>query len=75
MRSNEWKEENMKLCLEIKGWKALGSCLSVEIKPKCGFLPSAKTIHPGRNIKKKVSRFRLQQSLKLNLVNKDCAYG
>ena len=37
----------------------------IEIKPKCGFLPTAATIHPQRNIKRQRSRFQLQQALKL----------
>ena len=37
----------------------------IEIKPKCGFLPTAATIHPQHNIKRQQSRFQLQQALKL----------
>ena len=39
--------------------------VSVELKPKAGFLPDFDTIHPDNGIKRRVSRFALQQSLKL----------
>ncbi|KAL5557996.1 hypothetical protein UlMin_034207 [Ulmus minor] len=40
-------------------------CLSVEIKPKCGFLPISEFIDEGNVIKRNVSRFRMHQALKL----------
>lgn len=40
-------------------------CLCVEIKPKCGFLPSLKFIAEENSIKRNVSRFRMHQFLKL----------
>ena len=43
--------------------------LGIELKPKCGFLPSAATIHPGNSVKKQRSRFTLHQQLKLAQVN------
>ncbi|EOA39368.1 hypothetical protein CARUB_v10012434mg [Capsella rubella] len=39
-------------------------CLSVEIKPKCGFLPSSSFIAEENVIKKSVTRFEMHQSLK-----------
>lgn len=43
----------------------VGPCISVEIKPKCGFLPFSKFIADGNAVKKAVSRFRMHQVLKL----------
>ncbi|ESQ34585.1 hypothetical protein EUTSA_v10007647mg [Eutrema salsugineum] len=40
-------------------------CLSVEIKPKCGFLPSSSFIAEENAIKKSVTRFQMHQVLKL----------
>ncbi|XP_059460195.1 inositol-pentakisphosphate 2-kinase-like isoform X2 [Corylus avellana] len=40
-------------------------CISVEIKPKCGFLPFSKFISEGNAIKRSISRFRMHQTLKL----------
>ena len=44
---------------------ALGPVLSVEIKPKCGFLPTSAAIGPSHALKKQVSRYQLHQHLKL----------
>ncbi|KAA8528670.1 hypothetical protein F0562_036025 [Nyssa sinensis] len=41
-------------------------CVSVEIKPKCGFLPLSRFIAEGNAIKRKITRFRMHQSLKLH---------
>ncbi|KAF7140690.1 hypothetical protein RHSIM_Rhsim06G0029700 [Rhododendron simsii] len=41
-------------------------CISVEIKPKCGFLPFSKYVSEGNVIKKRISRFRMHQSLKFH---------
>lgn len=41
-------------------------CISVEIKPKCGFLPFSRFIAEGNAIKKRVTRFRMHQILKLH---------
>uniref|UniRef100_A0A7N0VI84 Inositol-pentakisphosphate 2-kinase n=1 Tax=Kalanchoe fedtschenkoi TaxID=63787 RepID=A0A7N0VI84_KALFE len=41
-------------------------CLSVEIKPKCGFLPPSKYISEENHMKKSISRFRMHQALKLH---------
>ncbi|KAJ7957777.1 Inositol-pentakisphosphate 2-kinase [Quillaja saponaria] len=41
-------------------------CVSVEIKPKCGFLPDSRFISEGTAIKKQITRFRLHQALKLH---------
>lgn len=46
----------------------IGDVICVEIKPKCGFIPDAKTIHPSHKVKKTASRFALQQRLKLQQV-------
>lgn len=40
-------------------------CISVEIKPKCGFLPSSSFIADETSIKKDVTRFKMHQVLKL----------
>ncbi|EOA35203.1 hypothetical protein CARUB_v10020353mg [Capsella rubella] len=40
-------------------------CLTVEIKPKCGFLPSSSFIAEENVIKKSITRFEMQQVLKL----------
>lgn len=42
--------------------------LSVEIKPKCGFLPTSAYIKPEQDIKRRVPRFQLHQCLKLEQV-------
>ncbi|WZZ10787.1 hypothetical protein YC2023_096708 [Brassica napus] len=41
-------------------------CLSVEIKPKCGFLPSSSFIAEENVIKKSITRFEMHQVLKLH---------
>ncbi|GAB4852053.1 Inositol-pentakisphosphate 2-kinase [Ancistrocladus abbreviatus] len=41
-------------------------CISVEIKPKCGFLPSSRFIAEENGIKKNVTRFKMHQVLKLH---------
>jgi hypothetical protein len=46
------------------GWATLG----IEIKPKCGFLPVAATIHPVNSIKRQKTRFALHQQLKFEQV-------
>ncbi|GAB2272711.1 Inositol-pentakisphosphate 2-kinase [Dionaea muscipula] len=40
-------------------------CISVEIKPKCGFLPSSRFICEENAVKKNVTRFKMHQILKL----------
>lgn len=47
------------------------STLCVEIKPKCGFLPTSTLIRPEHGIKHRVPRFQLHQRLKLAEV---CAF-
>ncbi|KAJ8772517.1 hypothetical protein K2173_027694 [Erythroxylum novogranatense] len=42
-----------------------GACISVEIKPKCGFLPVSKFIAEGNSVKRSTTRFRMHQALKL----------
>ncbi|VVB07595.1 unnamed protein product [Arabis nemorensis] len=42
-----------------------GDCISVEIKPKCGFLPTSRFISEENMLKRSVSRFRMHQILKL----------
>ncbi|PHT98847.1 Inositol-pentakisphosphate 2-kinase IPK1 [Capsicum chinense] len=41
-------------------------CISVEIKPKCGFLPLSEFIAPENTIKRSVTRFQMHQALKLH---------
>lgn len=40
-------------------------CITVEIKPKCGFVPDSEFISEENAVKKRVSRFRMHQLLKL----------
>ncbi|KAG5613417.1 hypothetical protein H5410_024698 [Solanum commersonii] len=41
-------------------------CISVEIKPKCGFLPLSEFIASENSIKRSVTRFKMHQALKLH---------
>ncbi|XP_060199722.1 inositol-pentakisphosphate 2-kinase-like isoform X1 [Lycium barbarum] len=41
-------------------------CISVEIKPKCGFLPLSEFIASENTIKRSVTRFQMHQALKLH---------
>jgi inositol-pentakisphosphate 2-kinase len=41
-------------------------CISVEIKPKCGFVPDSIYIADSNSIKRSVSRFEMHQALKLD---------
>ncbi|XP_027332750.1 inositol-pentakisphosphate 2-kinase-like [Abrus precatorius] len=41
-------------------------CISVEIKPKCGFLPHTRFISEGTAIKRRITRFEMHQALKLH---------
>ncbi|KAI3523835.1 hypothetical protein L1887_02276 [Cichorium endivia] len=41
-------------------------CISVEIKPKCGFLPISRFIKEANSAKKRISRFKLHQILKFH---------
>nr|XP_043613161.1 inositol-pentakisphosphate 2-kinase-like [Erigeron canadensis] len=41
-------------------------CISVEIKPKCGFLPISRYIREENSAKKRISRFKLHQILKFH---------
>ncbi len=43
--------------------------ICLELKPKCGFLPTSPCIHPGHSIKRRVPRFQLHQQLKLAQVS------
>lgn len=47
------------------GTPTVDFCVAVEIKPKCGFLPSSEFITKANAIKKCVTRFRMHQFLKL----------
>ena len=38
--------------------------ICLELKPKCGFLPTSACIHPKHAIKQEISRFQLHQHLK-----------
>ncbi|CAL5384066.1 unnamed protein product [Camellia sinensis] len=40
--------------------------ISVEVKPKCGFLPDSRFISEENAIKKRITRFKMHQSLKLH---------
>ncbi|KAF7813354.1 inositol-pentakisphosphate 2-kinase-like isoform X1 [Senna tora] len=41
-------------------------CLSIEIKPKCGFLPISRFISDETAIKRSITRFKMHQALKLH---------
>ncbi|KAG7020491.1 Inositol-pentakisphosphate 2-kinase, partial [Cucurbita argyrosperma subsp. argyrosperma] len=41
-------------------------CISVEIKPKCGFIPFSRFISHGNAVKRCMTRFRMHQALKLH---------
>ncbi|CAL0327019.1 unnamed protein product [Lupinus luteus] len=42
------------------------SCISIEIKPKCGFLPHSRFISKETTIKRRITRFEMHQALKLH---------
>ncbi|XP_051219612.1 inositol-pentakisphosphate 2-kinase IPK1 [Lolium perenne] len=42
------------------------SCIAVEIKAKCGFLPSSEYISQENSIKKQVTRYKMHQQLKFH---------
>ncbi|XP_019152349.1 PREDICTED: inositol-pentakisphosphate 2-kinase-like isoform X1 [Ipomoea nil] len=41
-------------------------CICVEIKPKCGFLPASKFIIESNAVKRRITRFKMHQALKLH---------
>ncbi|KAL1823367.1 hypothetical protein ACET3Z_010145 [Daucus carota] len=41
-------------------------CISVEIKPKCGFLPASRFIADENYVKRCITRFKMHQALKLH---------
>ncbi|XP_017981655.1 PREDICTED: inositol-pentakisphosphate 2-kinase isoform X1 [Theobroma cacao] len=43
-----------------------GPCVTVEIKPKCGFLPISRFIAEENALKRIITRFRMHQALKLH---------
>eukprot|EP01018_Ginkgo_biloba_P008467 Gb_08527 [translate_table: standard] len=51
--------------LFLQGPYNFSPCISIEIKPKCGFLPCSRFISAGNHMKKCVSRFAMHQCLKL----------
>ena len=51
--------------VEEDGWRDCERVFSLEMKPKCGFIPDAKTIDASNALKKKAPRFLLHQYLKL----------
>ena len=48
---------------------SLSHVLCIEVKPKCGFLPTSGAIHPANAAKKHQSRFSMHQILKLHQVH------
>ncbi|KAJ6808181.1 inositol-pentakisphosphate 2-kinase IPK1-like [Iris pallida] len=48
-----------------KGTLVADLCFAVEIKPKCGFLPSSEFISKRNAIKKRITRYEMHQFLKL----------
>ncbi|PPD79531.1 hypothetical protein GOBAR_DD23556 [Gossypium barbadense] len=49
-----------------------GPCITVEIKPKCGFLPISRFIAEENAVKRTLSRFKMHQELKLH--NQETGY-
>ncbi|KAH9319519.1 hypothetical protein KI387_021288 [Taxus chinensis] len=49
-----------------QGLNGATQCISVEIKPKCGFLPCSKFISSENHLKRSVSRFAMHQHLKFS---------
>ncbi|XP_010540332.1 PREDICTED: inositol-pentakisphosphate 2-kinase isoform X2 [Tarenaya hassleriana] len=49
-----------------RGISSCVDCISVEIKPKCGFLPTSRFIREGNTVKRSVTRFKMHQILKLH---------
>ncbi|GLJ09623.1 hypothetical protein SUGI_0112930 [Cryptomeria japonica] len=49
-----------------QGLDGAAPCISVEIKPKCGFLPCSSFISSENHLKRLVSRFAMHQHLKLS---------
>ncbi|XP_022763203.1 inositol-pentakisphosphate 2-kinase-like isoform X2 [Durio zibethinus] len=43
-----------------------GPCITVEIKPKCGFLPISRFIAEENAVKRTITRFKMHQALKLH---------
>lgn len=54
--------------MQLPGQPQQAGVVAVEVKPKAGFLPDFATIHPDNDVKRHVSRFALQQTLKLRQV-------
>ncbi|KAJ1378881.1 Inositol-pentakisphosphate 2-kinase, partial [Sesbania bispinosa] len=52
--------------LFIPGNLGSSPCISVEIKPKCGFLPLTRFISEETAIKRRITRFEMHQALKLH---------
>lgn len=52
--------------LFLRGPNDTVPCISIEIKPKCGFLPSSRFISAENHIKRLVSRFAMHQHLKFS---------
>eukprot|EP00798_Chlamydomonas_sp_ICE-L_P020826 gene20826-27656_t len=53
-----------------KGWKPSGATICVELKPKCGFMPSdCPYLAPESEIKRTVPRFAMHQVLKKSEIN------
>lgn len=52
--------------LSLRGPSDTTPCISIEIKPKCGFLPSSRFISEENHIKRLVSRFAMHQHLKFS---------
>ena len=48
---------------------SMSPTVCVELKPKCGFLPTSPCILPAHSIKRSVPRFQLHQHLKLAQVS------
>lgn len=53
-------------CFLLSGALKNDFCISVEIKPKCGFLPLSEFIASENTIKRSVTRFKMHQALKLH---------
>lgn len=58
--------------LFLRGPNDTAPCISIEIKPKCGFLPSSRFISAENHIKRLVSRFAMHQHLKFSQKEISC---
>ncbi|KAL8524635.1 hypothetical protein ACS0TY_014292 [Phlomoides rotata] len=54
------------ICLSVSGSLKEDCFVSIEIKHKCGFLPTSEFIAEENAVLKRITRFKMHQVLKLN---------